>query len=325
MALVVVAGRRCTHTVCTQSSTTTVLYLEYPTIRPIPGEKYPPFGGVIGGEREVANRAPSVMSSGWPGRLPGTLAGSRPPRPRPSRARVLSALFFKLRWKIRSNCGGVCRRAGITSLSPIPLFALLGALGRCLRSSRAVPMPAGGDVDGDLLARANTVASSAGGESRQGAGSEYSDYYYSDYEGGGKAEEGGTSGSNQYTPRSGADSAAPSGEGAGTCRSAYSSEPPGNNTNRSAGSQLGTARSGAGGSTDRSGGSAPAGYPGSDPAAETARSGYSGDPPFSWFEMAAQLTTARLRPALQDGPGSACSLGLQSCSILDVPLLNLQV
>ena len=76
-------------------------------------------------------------------------------------------------------------------------------------------MPAGGDVDGDLLARANTVASSAGGESRQGAGSEYSDYYYSDYEGGGKAEEGGASGSNQYTPRSGADSAAPSGEGAG--------------------------------------------------------------------------------------------------------------
>jgi hypothetical protein len=140
-------------------------------------------------------------------------------------------------------------------------------------------MPAGGDVDGDLLARANTVASSAGGESRQGAGSEYSDYYYSDYEGGGKAEEGGASGSNQYTPRSGADSAAPSGEGAGTCRSAYSSEPPGNNTNRSAGSQPGTARSGAGGSTDRSGGSAPAGYSGSDPAAETARSGYSGDPP----------------------------------------------
>ena len=186
-------------------------------------------------------------------------------------------------------------------------------------------MPAGGDVDGDLLARANTVASSAGGESRQGAGSEYSDYYYSDYEGGGKAEEGGASGSNQYTPRSGADSAAPSGEGAGTCRSAYSSEPPGNNTNRSAGSQPGTARSGAGGSTDRSGGSAPAGYSGSDPAAETARSGYSGDPPFSWFEMAAQLTTARLRLASQDGPGSACSLGLQSCSILDVRLLNLQV
>ena len=173
-------------------------------------------------------------------------------------------------------------------------------------------MPAGGDVDGDLLARANTVASSAGGESRQGAGSEYSDYYYSDYEGGGKADEGGASGSNQYTPRSGADSAAPSGEGAGTCRSAYSSEPPGNNTNRSAGSQPGTARSGAGGSTDRSGGSAPAGYSGSDPAAETARSGYSGDPPFSWFEMAAQLTTARLRPASRMAQGvparSDCSL-----------------
>ena len=219
-----------------------------------------------------------------------------------------------------------CLVLGVPSVFyPHPLFALLGALGRCLRSSRAVPMPAGGDVDGDLLARANTVASSAGGESRQGAGSEYSDYYYSDYEGGGKAEEGGASGSNQYTPRSGADSAAPSGEGAGTCRSAYSSEPPGNNTNRSAGSQPGTARSGAGGSTDRSGGSAPAGYSGSDPAAETARSGYSGDPPFSWFEMAAQLTTARLRPASQDGPGSACSLGLQSCSILDVRLLNLQV
>ena len=160
-------------------------------------------------------------------------------------------------------------------------------------------MPAGGNVDGDLLARANTVASSAGGESRQGAGSEYSDYYYSDYEGGGKAEEGGAaSGSNQYTPRSGADSAAPSGEGAGTGRSAYSSEPPNNNTNRSGGSasgysQPGTARSGAGGSTDRSGGSAPVGYSGSDPAAETARSGYSGDPPFSWFEMASVPMTPR--------------------------------
>jgi hypothetical protein len=181
-------------------------------------------------------------------------------------------------------------------------------------------MPAGGNVDGDLLARANTVASSAGGESRQGAGSEYSDYYYSDYEGGGKAEEGGAaSGSNQYTPRSGADSAAPSGEGAGTGRSAYSSEPPNNNTNRSGGSasgysQPGTARSGAGGSTDRSGGSAPVGYSGSDPAAETARSGYSGDPPFSWFEMASVHSSLRRTAcaASRDGPGRTCSLGAQS-------------
>ena len=211
-------------------------------------------------------------------------------------------------------------------------------------------MPAGGDVDGDLLARANTVASSAGGESRQGAGSEYSDYYYSDYEGGGKAEEGGAaSGSNQYTPRSDADSAAPSGEGAGTGRSAYSSEPPGNNTNRSGGSasgysQPGTARSGAGGSTDRSGGSAPAGYSSSDPAAETARSGYSGDPPFSWSKwrhcrLPNDDRAATVRAASRDGPGRACSLGAQSnplqqapcrlpwsaLNIPDVPLLNVQV
>ena len=148
-------------------------------------------------------------------------------------------------------------------------------------------MPAAGGVDGDLLARAKAT-SSAGSESRKDAGSEYSDYYYSDYEGGGKAEEAGAaSGSNQYTPRSGADSAVLSGEGAGTGRSAYSSEPLGNNTNRSGGSasdsQPVTACSGAGGYTDRSGGSAPAGYSGSDPAAETPRCGYTGDPSFSWF------------------------------------------
>jgi hypothetical protein len=218
------------------------------------------------------------------------------------------------------------------------LWAALGAAFVRVDTLAVAAMPAGGNVDGDLLARANTVASSAGGESRQGAGSEYSDYYYSDYEGGGKAEEGGAaSGSNQYTPRSGADSAAPSGEGAGTGRSAYSSEPPNNNTNRSGGSasgysQPGTARSGAGGSTDRSGGSAPVGYSGSDPAAETARSGYSGDPPFSWFEMASVPTSPRNCLRGFAGWPRAYLLALSAVyplpkpqNIPDVSLLNVQV
>lgn len=129
---------------------------------------------------------------------------------------------------------------------------------------------AGVAVDDDILARANTVASSNGGSRKDG--SEYDDYY-SDYDAVAGDEDGGGSGSNpQYTARSGSGGSAPP-----TGRSGYSYEggSGGGGSARSGSgegySQPGTARSG--GSYERSG-SGSGGQ--SEPAGTTARSGYSG-------------------------------------------------